>query len=173
MLPLLAIISLGKLRLMRWIFLALALAAEAAAGESISGSVAVVIDGDTLTVVDDAKKQHRIRLAGIDAPQAKQPYGVRSARSLAQLCLKKEAKVEWKEKQRGLLVGQVTCADKDVNAEQVRRGMAWVSPRQTGPGSALYELEAYARLQKVGLWAAEKPVPPWEWGTTGHGGKAK
>ena len=173
MLPLLAIISLGKLRLMRWIFLALALAAGAAAGETISGAVIVVIDGDTLTVADAAKRQHRVRLAGIDAPQAKQPYGVRSARSLAQLCLKKEAKVEWKEKQRGLLVGQVTCADKDVNAEQVRRGMAWVSPRQTGPGSALYELEAYARLRKVGLWAAEKPGPPWEGGTTGHGGKAK
>jgi endonuclease YncB( thermonuclease family) len=151
---------------MRWIFLALALAARAAAAETISGAVAVVIDGDTLTVVDEAKKQHRIRLSGIDAPQAKQPYGVRSARSLAQLCLKKEAKVEWKEKQRGLLVGQVTCADKDVNAEQVRRGMAWVSSRQTGPGSALYELEAYARLQKVGLWAAEKPIPPWEWRST-------
>jgi len=51
--------------------------------------------------------------------------------------------------------------------------MAWVSPRQTGPGSALYELEAYARLRKVGLWADEKPIPPWEWRSTGHGDKAK
>jgi endonuclease YncB( thermonuclease family) len=73
--------------------------------------------------------------------------------------------VEWKAKERGLLVGEVTCDDVRANEEQVRRGMAWVSPRQTGPGSALYELEAYARLQKVGLWAAEKPVPPWEWRT--------
>lgn len=158
---------------MRWLCLLLVLGIDAAAAETISGSVAVVIDGDTLSVVDEAKKQHRVRLAGIDAPEAKQPYGVRSARSLAQLCLKKEAKVEWKEKQRGLLVGQVTCADKDVNAEQVRRGMAWVSPRQTGPGSPLFELEAYARLRKLGLWAAEKPVPPWEWRSTGHGSKAK
>ena len=147
--------------------------AQSAHAETLSGTVVTVIDGDTLTVADAAKRQHRLRLAGIDAPQAKQPYGVRSARSLAQLCLKKDAKVEWKEKQRGLLVGQVTCADKDVNAEQVRRGMAWVSPRQTGPGSALYELEAYARLRKVGLWADEKPIPPWEWRSTGHSSEAK
>ena len=158
---------------MRWVLLALALAAEGAAGETVSGAVAVVIDGDTLTVVDDAKRQHRVRLAGIDAPEAKQPFGLQSARSLARICYKKPAKVEWKSKERGLLVGEVTCGDVEANAEQVRRGMAWVSSRQTGPGSALYELEAYARLQKIGLWAAEKPVPPWEWRSTGQGNKAK
>lgn len=173
MLPLFAIISLGKLRLMRWIFLALALAAEAAAAETLSGAVAMVIDGDTLTIVDEAKRQHRVRLAGIDAPQAKQPFWLQSARSLARLCHRKPAKVEWKAKERGLLVGEVTCDGVAANAEQVRRGMAWVSSRQTGPGSALYELEAYARLQKVGLWADEKPIPPWEWRNTGQGGKAK
>ena len=154
---------------MRWIGLALSIAAGAAAAETITGSVAVVIDGDTLTVLDAAKKEHRIRLAGIDAPEVKQPFGLQSARSLARLCYKKPAKVQWQAKERGLLVGEVTCDDVEANGEQVRRGMAWVSPRQTGPGSALYELEAYARLRKVGLWAAEKPVPPWEW----RSGKAR
>lgn len=159
---------------MRWIFLALALAARAAAGETISGAVIVVIDGDTLIVVDEARKQHRVRLAGIDAPQAKQPFGLQSARSLARLCYRKPAKVEWKAKERGLLLGQVACDGKDASAEQVRRGMAWVPPRQAVmPGSALYELEAYARLRKTGLWADDKAVPPWEWRSTGHGDRVK
>jgi endonuclease YncB( thermonuclease family) len=152
---------------MRWLWLALFLAAEPAAGETISGAVTAVIDGDTLTVVDDAKKRHRIRLAGIDAPQAKQPFGLSSARSLARLCYKKTAKVEWRAKELGFLVAEVTCDGVEVNAEQVRRGMAWVSPRQTGPGSALYELEAYARLRKVGLWADDQAIPPWEWRSGG------
>ena len=152
---------------MRWLWLALFLAAEPAAGETISGAVTAVIDGDTLTVVDDAKKRHRIRLAGIDAPQAKQPFGLSSARSLARLCYKKPTKVEWRAKELGFLVGEVTCDGVEVNAEQVRRGMAWVSPRQTGPGSALYELEAYARLRKVGLWADDQAIPPWEWRSGG------
>jgi len=146
---------------------------QSAHAETLSGTVVTVIDGDTLTVADEAKRQHRVRLAGIDAPQAKQPFGLPSARSLARLCYRKPAKVEWKAKEQGLLVGEVTCDGVAANAEQVRRGMAWVSSRQTGPGSALYEIEAYARLQKVGLWADEKPVAPWEWGNTGHGGKAK
>jgi endonuclease YncB( thermonuclease family) len=158
---------------MRWSFLALSLVAVTALGETLSGTVVAVIDGDTLTVVDEAKKPHRIRLAGIDAPQAKQPFWLQSARSLARLCHRKPAKVEWKAKERGLLVGEVACDGVAANPEQVRRGMAWVSPRQTGPGSALYEIEAYARLQKVGLWADEKPIPPWEWGSAGHDGKAK
>lgn len=158
---------------MRWLGIALMLAAGATAAETISGSVAVVIDGDTLTVVDEAKKAHRVRLAGIDAPQAKQPFGLPAARSLARICYRKSAKVEWKAKERGLLVGEVTCEGVAANAEQVRRGMAWVSPRQTGPGSALYEIEAYARLQKVGLWADEKPVAPWEWRNTAHRSEAK
>jgi endonuclease YncB( thermonuclease family) len=136
---------------------------QSAHAETLSGTVVAVIDGDTLTVADAAKRQHRVRLAGIDAPQAKQPFWLQSARSLARLCYRKPAKVEWKAKERGLLVGEVTCDGVAANAEQVRRGMAWVSPRQTGPGSALYEIEAYARLQKVGLWADEKPIPPWEW----------
>jgi endonuclease YncB( thermonuclease family) len=152
---------------MRRAFLLAALLTQAAAAETLSGEVVTVIDGDTLTVADAAKKRHRVRLAGIDAPQAKQPFGLSSARSLAQLCYRKAAKVEWTQKQRGLLLGQVSCEDKDANAEQVRRGMAWVSPKQTTAGSGLYELETYARLRKVGLWADEKPTPPWEWRSTG------
>lgn len=148
---------------MRWLFLLAIFCFATAVAETISGKVVSVIDGDTLTVVDEAKKRFRVRLAGIDAPEAKQAFGVQSARALAQLCHGKAAKVEWKEKSGALHVGQVTCDEKDAGAEQVRRGMAWVSPKQTMPGSALYELEAVGRLRKVGLWADESPVPPWEW----------
>lgn len=51
----------------------------------------------------------------------------------------------------------------DANAEQVRRGMAWVSPKSTQPGSLLYELEAYARVRGIGLWSDPRPIPPWDW----------
>lgn len=148
---------------MRSLAFLLAFVAGAAAAETISGTVITVIDGDTITVSDAASKHYRVRLAGVDAPEAKQAFGLESARSLAALCYRKAAKVEWKERKRRVHFGQVTCEDKDAAAEQVRRGMAWVSPRQMTAGSALPELEAYARLRKVGLWADEKPVPPWEW----------
>ena len=40
--------------------------------------------------------------------------------------------------------------------------MAWVFAPYVPLGSALYELEAYARLRQLGLWADPEPVAPWD-----------
>ena len=47
--------------------IALALACTVNA-ETVTGRVVGVADGDTITVLDSDKVQHKIRLAGIDAP---------------------------------------------------------------------------------------------------------
>ena len=149
---------------MRWLLIGVASLAYGAQAETLSGTVVTIIDGDTLTIVDAQKRRHRVKLAEVDAPESKQAFGIKSARSLYGLCFKKTAQVEWQAKDRNnRTIGHVTCAGIHVNAEQVRRGMAWVSPKLTQPGSPLYELEAYARLRGVGLWADPKPVPPWDW----------
>ena len=44
-----------------------------------------VSDGDTITVLDDAKIQHKIRFAAIDAPESRQPYGERSKQTYRRL----------------------------------------------------------------------------------------
>ena len=151
-----------KLRAMRWL-LALSLVAFQAHAETISGTVVNVIDGDTLLIQDAAKKKHAVRLAEIDAPERGQAFWRESARALKALCFKKEAKVEWIERDaKKRLIGYVHCDGKDANAEQLRRGMAWGSPKGSRPTSGLPELEAYARLRKIGLWADENAVPPWE-----------
>jgi len=137
---------------------------ETAAGETISGKVVAITDGDTLSVVDKDRKRHRIRLAEIDAPERKQAYGTKSRNSLVEICFQKPAVVETAEKDvYGRLVGKVSCAGVDANTEQVRRGMAWVNARSTLPNSPLPEMEANARLRRLGLWAGEKPEPPWKW----------
>ena len=41
-----------------------------------------VSDGDTITVLDSEKKQHKVRINGIDAPEKGQAFGERSRRSL-------------------------------------------------------------------------------------------
>ena len=147
---------------MRWLFLCVLALAEFAWADIISGTVVKIIDGDTLVVQDAAKRRYVVRLAAIDAPEPKQRFWGASARSLAGLCYRKGASVDWSERQGKHYLGYVTCAGKDANAEQLKRGMAWVSPQSTKPTSAFYELETYARLRRIGLWTDDKAVPPWE-----------
>lgn len=57
---------------------------------------------------------------------------------------------------------RVTCDGVDANAEQVKRGMAWVYDRYVTDKS-LYAVQDIARAGHLGLWHDEHPVPPWDW----------
>ena len=54
---------------MKFILVALALAISSPAWADFTGNVVGVADGDTITVLDASKTQHKIRVAGIDAPE--------------------------------------------------------------------------------------------------------
>jgi endonuclease YncB( thermonuclease family) len=53
--------------------------------EVLTGKVVKITDGDTLVILDANHTQHKIRLAGIDAPEAKQAFGQRSKEHLSGL----------------------------------------------------------------------------------------
>jgi len=134
-----------------------------AAAEKIIGRVVAIQDGDTLTVLVD-RRQLKVRLANIDAPESRQPFGTRSKQSLSDLCFKKEARLETNGHDRyGRTIATVYCAGADANAAQVRQGMAWVFDRYASPSSPLYALQNEARTVRRGLWSDPSPVPPWEW----------
>lgn len=57
-------------------------------------------DGDTVTVLDAQKVQHKIRLAGIDAPEKAQPFGNRSKESLSDLVFDKTVLIETEKRDR-------------------------------------------------------------------------
>ena len=134
-----------------------------AALADISGLVVNVSEGDAFTMLVNGR-QVMVRLESIDAPEAKQAYGLRSQQSLTELCADKTAAVmETGRDTRGRTLGWVTCDGVDVNLEQVRRGMAWVYKRYAAHGSPLYKAEAAARGRYLGLWADPRPVAPWEW----------
>ena len=52
--------------------------------ETLEGHVIHVADGDTITVLN-GKEQLRIRIAGIDAPERRQPYSKQSHEHLSKL----------------------------------------------------------------------------------------
>src|SRR5258708_7852455 len=89
---------------------------------SLAGKVIRVDDGDTLTIQVD-NRAVRARLADIDAPELKQPYGPESQRTLSDLCFDKESVAEYRSKDSaGLPLVHIRCDGVDANAEQVRRG---------------------------------------------------
>ncbi len=85
-----------------------------------------ISDGDTMTLKVNGRPL-KIRLANIDAPEKKQPFGQKSKESLSDMCWGKDAKYEKQSIDRyKRTVAIVTCGEYGVNREQVRRGMAWV-----------------------------------------------
>lgn len=115
-----------------WLFVFVALGAYPAHAGTLVGRVVKVADGDTLALLDAGRRQHKIRLAQIDAPEKDQAFGQRSRESLPALCAGQAAEVlEEGHDRYGRVVGRVICARVDANSEQVRRGMAWVSWRAT------------------------------------------
>ena len=88
--------------------------------------VVSIADGDTLTLLID-NIQYRIRLAEIDTPEKKQPYGTRARQALSALVFGKEVKVDVQTTDRyGRSVARVYVDGVDVCADLVKQGVAWV-----------------------------------------------
>ena len=130
--------------------------------DELRGKVVSIADGDTITVLDADKKQHKIRLNGIDAPEKKQAFGTKSKARLGELVAGKDVVVEWKEKDTyGRTLGKVTQNGVDVNLQMVKEGMAW-HYRKYSKSAELSRAEAEAKAGKKGLWADPNLVPPWD-----------
>lgn len=158
--------------------LSLLLLAGPILADTIAGRVSDVSDGATLIVVDNAMVRHKIRLAAIDAPDIRQPYGKESKQHLSNLVLDKEVKVEWsKQDHYGRIVGKLilqtppcaTCPKTlDAGLAQLEAGLAWwdkeTRRQQTLSDQGYYEYAEFdAKSRRIGLWQDPAPTPPWEW----------
>lgn len=152
------------------IFIGLALCLSAfASAATLRGEVVGLADGDTVTVLDNTSKTlYRVRLAGIDAPEKRQPFGDRSRQNLAAIVFRKQVVVDWHKTDRyGRIVGTVTTGQVDAGLEQIRAGMAWhykqYAREQVAEDRSAYSAaEDAAREARAGLWSQRDPVPPWD-----------
>lgn len=134
--------------------------------EVLVGQVVGVSDGDTITLLDANRTQHKIRLAGIDAPEKAQAFGQVSKKSLSDLVFQKQVTVYWEKTDRyQRILGKVTLNEQDICLEQVKRGLAWHYKQyqrdQTAEDRQAYDLaEKDARKNRMGLWSDASPVEP-------------
>ena len=143
------------------------LAGAAVGAEPLAGVVIVVIDGDTVLFRPDhyrpaSRAFVKVRLAGIDAPEADQPHGEAATRALKDIALKRRATLDIVATDvYGRKLGHLAVDALAVNAELVRRGHAWASSRDAD--DVLRGLQDEAREARLGLWQDSEPTPPWVW----------
>jgi endonuclease YncB( thermonuclease family) len=148
---------------------------QLAAGPEAIGGIARVVDGDTIVVGDT-----RVRLEGIDAPEAGQtcsrrpagdwPCGSEATAALARLIEGKAVRCEpaGTDRYRRTL-GVCFLGQEDVNAWMVRQGHAWAFVRYS---TRYVAEEEQARAKGLGIWQGEA-TPAWEhrarrWATAGQ-----
>ena len=133
-----------------------------------------VSDGDTLTVLTAEKRQVKVRLHGIDAPETGQDFGSRPKQAASELAFGKPVTVREKDRDRyGRTVGEVILPDgRALGREMVQAGYAWHYVKYAPADRELAAFEAEARAAKRGLWSQPGAVPPWDW-RSGKGGSAK
>jgi endonuclease YncB( thermonuclease family) len=94
-----------------------------------------IADGDTLTILDASNEQHKIRLAGIDAPEKGQPFGTKAREALAGKVFGQAVRVEVIDVDRYRReVGRIYLGERFVNMEMVRDGFAWRYVTYDKPG---------------------------------------
>ena len=133
---------------------------------SFVGQVDYVLDGDTLSVMSDGG-YHRVRVAGVDAPELSQPYGLEAARVMRKLLEGQTVLVSVVEEDKyGREVGQVFVNNRCLSCVLLAKGAAW-HWQYFDKSSVHFEqhsqLEKLAREKKLGLWKDEAAVAPWVW----------
>lgn len=128
-----------------------------------NGKVTGIKDGDTFEVLRDGIPE-KIRLVDIDSPESAQPFGKAAKKYASDLCFGKTVRVLPKKKRDryGRILATIFVDDTiDVNAQMIAGGYAW---RYKYSKKKKYgALENRAQEQRVGLWADDNPIDPWQW----------
>jgi micrococcal nuclease len=127
-----------------------------------TGKCVGVTDGDTIAVVHSGKAM-KVRLEGIDCPEAGQDFGTKAKQFTSSLMFGKEVEVkEYNPDRYGRMVARILVGGQHVSLELVKGELAWHFRRYSSdPVLAMAALEA--RKAKVGLRSMPGAVPPWEY----------
>jgi micrococcal nuclease len=140
-----------------------------AAPVAMEGRILRVLDGDSVVLRDEHGSLHKIRLAGIDAPESRQPFGQQATALLRGLVLGGHVKaLSYKNDRYGRTIATIFLHGKDINLAIIEAGLAWhykkyASEQPRSEALAYARGELAARQNKLALWSDEKPIAPWEW----------
>lgn len=150
-----------------------------------NGTIIDVMDGDTARLELSMGAGHPgidgdgdgliyIRFSGIDTPESKnrrwpaQPKSEEAKKFAEDLLLDKTVTARLKgDKTYGRAVGEIFVEGVSANRELVRNGFAWWNSKYEEFDLDYERLQDSARKKKLGIWADDDPIPPWEWRRNG------
>lgn len=136
---------------------------------TVHGRILWVSDGDTVALLDANHTLHKIRLAGIDAPETAMPYGRQATLHLMSLVLDKNVTaVGYKRDRYGRIVATLMLGAQDVNLAMIQTGLAWhykryANEQPTAQSQTYAQAEERARAKNLALWRDADPSAPWDW----------
>lgn len=135
----------------------------------VHGHIVRVTDGDTVTLQDQYQTLHKIRLAGIDAPESAMPYGQAATLFLTAMVSGKDVEaVTYKQDRYGRTIATLMLGTQDINLAMIQAGLAWhyklYAKEQPAEQAQTYaQAEEIARAQHLALWQDSDPTAPWDW----------
>lgn len=137
------------------------------ADDVVYGRVRTVRDGDTVEMVMTTGETLVVRLAGIDAPESRQPWGMESGSALREIAEQALLLIEIDSTDRyGRTIAWLYPADGDaqsLNYRMVEEGWAWWYESYASDRTDLRDAQVRARRSERGLWQDAEPIPPWAW----------
>ncbi len=131
---------------------------------TFEGKVTGIKDGDTYKVFYNGSEQ-TIRLAHIDCPEKKQPFGSKAKQFASDICFGKYVTVKSegkKDRYKRIIAEIILQDDTNLNKELVKNGLAWHFKKYSD-NQEYSELEISSRDKKNGLWSEPNPTAPWDW----------
>lgn len=150
--------------LLRFVFACLLLLLSASSQAETVYTVSNVYDGDTVEL-KHASGKLKLRLTDIDAPERNQAYGQKARRALIKLCKGSDISisVEFTGKDKyDRHLGRLQCNQTDASLYLAQNGFAWYNEKFSDD-VAIKNAAATARKDRIGLWSADNPMPPWVW----------
>lgn len=126
--------------------------------------VSRVFDGDTVEL-KNAHGKFKLRLSDIDAPERNQAFGQKARRALSSLCKGSGIEIQYSlvgTDKYNRQLGKLQCNWIDASLYLAEQGYAWHNEKYSADVNIRNAANA-ACLNRIGLWSAQDPTPPWVW----------
>jgi len=154
------------------VFLSTPATAQVEPGQTYTGRVVEVTDGDTYDVRTSTSGEITVRLWGVDAPETSQSYGSAATNAARRYVGGKNVRVSVQDVGRyGRAIARIEVGEGYLSSMLVRDGLAWHYEQYSPNATELSRLERQARNANRGLWSQPNPTPPWEWRDRSSGGQ--